>query len=1151
MTELDHHDIKPREEREPALGADLDDQGSDSAAQPAPIGSVTIIGPRTHLAQGMKKIVGTFASDRRVAIVHDLRSSRSSPAASMDEVWRKLAGAAGRDLIVLDSLRGLTQFRIGESTFEVDAKDIAYSPDSFGPAGRAFLAGDRDLFLAIRHLTPVGLLGNGSAVEYAQGLTWSVLHAVEREEEEWIRFLQAVHQQHDNPTNVDAYYFLLLATMEEERWQHDQSHESSSGREEAQTLGRRTLRMLARNRLNSLREACEQPPAAGSTVLVIDDDKSQLQEATSLLNHVLRLDCTIHYWSAGLEHEKTWGPDTRLKAFEPSVNPVRADDSVGRDLFTEYRSRDLPRASHERVPDEGTLLWLATRPAFILVDQLYKDPDDRSPARRDGPALIRGLTRFFRDAERQKWLRRKDESRPSNSVTLPGRHVPPEIIALSQSGAPEHIADALRAGARDYVVKGNLARLVVVMGRLRDVAISPSGEVGFTSLERLPNATVGLMKSLHLPRLAPDTSAPSAESSIDPSAAWWNLVRAIPKAELHVHAGSCMNPPFLAFAAFFGLMLDRFGREFEVESQATALREVHEILRQLLPGESPAQTPGPESMRQITGLSVSAGADGRLFTVSPSDTKIDERRILAELSTPFVKRVRKLLRGDARELRSRMHVELRIRDHLSNREASAAFANLPSVDILAFGFRHSLGANASLTTDSFVRLLILLLAGQNELAQIAIEPEPAQLSEFEKLFLGGGRFSAGSFRARNWVLPATAGNEHQPALPAWMCLQKTKADLLPAAVATGKCSRNLREYLDGCELSGSLHLKHPFLAHLFAQQCVHAWVSEGIAYTELRASPDGYTNKSLRFSFSDAVRCFAMSFGEAVSVISDRARDGAWFPATAFGDDDWDVKVARNALGSTDPWNRRLLPTVALLLVGKRHKPLGEMIREVSAVLVEGTDSTMEKFSSAPIVGFDLAGQEPDYPPQLFAAEFKRLGQLHVPITVHAGENAPSTFVESAILDLGARRIGHALSLAENPMLMDRMRDAGISVELCPTSNAQTCTFSEPGKPGRHYPLQKYLRQNITVTINTDNPIISDTTLSREFFVASYLWGERSMRLWTMLTLVKNGFTQAFLPLPARKRAIEEAEEQIFDLFELQTTVDWMQRELARASEHD
>lgn len=133
------------------------------------------------------------------------------------------------------------------------------------------------------------------------------------------------------------------------------------------------------------------------------------------------------------------------------------------------------------------------------------------------------------------------------------------------------------------------------------------------------------------------------------------------------------------------------------------------------------------------------------------------------------------------------------------------------------------------------------------------------------------------------------------------------------------------------------------------------------------------------------------------------------------------------------------------------------------------------------ITALDLAGDEANYPGELFVEHFQRARDASWQITVHAGEAAGSESVWQAIRDLGATRIGHAVRAIEDPALLDYMVDHSIGIETNLTSNVQTSTVPDYAS----HPLSQLLGRGLLATINTDDPGISGITLPYEYEVAA------------------------------------------------------------------
>jgi adenosine deaminase len=135
------------------------------------------------------------------------------------------------------------------------------------------------------------------------------------------------------------------------------------------------------------------------------------------------------------------------------------------------------------------------------------------------------------------------------------------------------------------------------------------------------------------------------------------------------------------------------------------------------------------------------------------------------------------------------------------------------------------------------------------------------------------------------------------------------------------------------------------------------------------------------------------------------------------------------------------------------------------------------------LVSFGLGGPEIGVPRPQFAPHFaaaKAAGLHSVP---HAGESTGSETIWDALIDLGAERIGHGIAAAKDPRLMEHLRDTGIPLEVCPTSNV--CTRSVPSMA--EHPLPTLVHAGVTVTINSDDPPMFSTTLNNEYAVAADL----------------------------------------------------------------
>jgi len=133
------------------------------------------------------------------------------------------------------------------------------------------------------------------------------------------------------------------------------------------------------------------------------------------------------------------------------------------------------------------------------------------------------------------------------------------------------------------------------------------------------------------------------------------------------------------------------------------------------------------------------------------------------------------------------------------------------------------------------------------------------------------------------------------------------------------------------------------------------------------------------------------------------------------------------------------------------------------------------------IVALDLAGDEGNWPAELFTEHFQEGRDAGWNVTVHAGEAAGAQSIVTAVEKLGATRIGHAVRAAEDPAVMDLLRERRIGIEANLTSNVQTSTVPDYAS----HPLKKFLEAGLLATINTDDPGISGIDLAYELDVAA------------------------------------------------------------------
>ena len=164
------------------------------------------------------------------------------------------------------------------------------------------------------------------------------------------------------------------------------------------------------------------------------------------------------------------------------------------------------------------------------------------------------------------------------------------------------------------------------------------------------------------------------------------------------------------------------------------------------------------------------------------------------------------------------------------------------------------------------------------------------------------------------------------------------------------------------------------------------------------------------------------------------------------------------------------------------------------------------------VVAVDLAGDEANFPGELFVDHFRRAREAGLHITVHAGESAGPESVRQAVLELGAERLGHAVRAVDDEATMDLLAERRIGIESCLTSNVQTSTVPSYAD----HPVSIFLRRGLLVTLNTDNPVISNIDLAHEYEVAER---ELGLTLTELRRLQENAVEVAFLT-PEEREAL-------------------------------
>jgi adenosine deaminase len=204
---------------------------------------------------------------------------------------------------------------------------------------------------------------------------------------------------------------------------------------------------------------------------------------------------------------------------------------------------------------------------------------------------------------------------------------------------------------------------------------------------------------------------------------------------------------------------------------------------------------------------------------------------------------------------------------------------------------------------------------------------------------------------------------------------------------------------------------------------------------------------------------------------------------------DWVIEAVDRAQQDY-PIKVRLIATIV------RHEGVPNA-RRIARVAIERRERGM--------TGLDLAGDEVNFDASPFAPVFREAREAGMGITIHAGEAGGADNVRQAVEEMSATRIGHGVRAIENSNVIKLLRDENVTLEVCPTSNLQTGVM----RNFSHHPLRDLYMLGVAVTINTDDPSVSDTTLTDEYLVALMAMGIQMNHLRRMNILALRA---AFLP---------------------------------------
>jgi adenosine deaminase len=291
-------------------------------------------------------------------------------------------------------------------------------------------------------------------------------------------------------------------------------------------------------------------------------------------------------------------------------------------------------------------------------------------------------------------------------------------------------------------------------------------------------------------------------------------------------------------------------------------------------------------------------------------------------------------------------------------------------------------------------------------------------------------------------------------------------------------SGSLERYLETFSHTVAV-MQTPSALHRVAAECALDLAADGVVYAEVRFAPEQHLTRGL-------------ALPEVVEAVLSGFADGA----------------ARAAAAGT-PIH------VATLLTAMRHAARSMEIAELAV-----------RYRDAGVVGFDIAGAEAGFPPTRHLDAFEYVKRENFHFTIHAGEAFGLPSIWQAIQWCGADRLGHGVRIVDDiatqpsaerklGRLAAYVRDKRIPLELCPSSNVQTGAVASIAE----HPIGLLRELRFRVTVNTDNRLMSGTSMTREMalLVDAFGYGWSELQWFTV-----NAMKSAFIPFDERLALINE-----------------------------
>ena len=283
-----------------------------------------------------------------------------------------------------------------------------------------------------------------------------------------------------------------------------------------------------------------------------------------------------------------------------------------------------------------------------------------------------------------------------------------------------------------------------------------------------------------------------------------------------------------------------------------------------------------------------------------------------------------------------------------------------------------------------------------------------------------------------------------------------------------------------CHLDGSMTLKS-----------INEILERDVAASEVQVSDDCTSLAEYLSKFNALIECIQTEAGlkkAAKDFLLGLARDNVKYVEARFAP----------AFSMSEGLNCRQIMEAVLDGLSEASKECGIMYQVIACCMRHHDEETnfnvlreCREYLGEGLGAVDLAGDEAGFPTKKYYPLFEYAKKMDYPFTIHAGECGDANNILLAA-EWGAKRIGHGIAMMGRPDVMKVVADKRMGVEMCPISNYHTKALL----PGTTYPIREFTNAGVLATLNTDNRLVSNTSITREMEFLNTNFGITMEELW-------------------------------------------------------